>query len=417
MEKFIINGKNKLEGEVKIHGAKNAVLPLLCACVLCEEKVVLRNCPKLSDVDNSLEILELLGFKVLRENDIIEINPTKDIGHIIPEKYMSKMRSSIVFLGSILAKMGRAKLCFPGGCELGPRPIDLHISSLERLGAVVSEESGLLIFSAPNGLCGAEISLSFPSVGATENIILAAATARGTTVIHNAAREPEISDLADFLNSAGARIYGCGSDTVVIHGVKHLKNAEHTIIPDRIVAATYMAAAAITGSDITLTNIMPSHLVAVCDIFHGAGCKIEPIRKGLCIYSPEKLRRVPTIRTLVYPGFPTDAGPLIAAMLSVAQGTSIFVENIFQNRFRYADELSRFGAKIKTEGRVAIIEGVNTLSAANARCTDLRGGAALVIAALAAEGESEIGDIFHIDRGYEKIEDSFAALGADIKRA
>lgn len=414
MPRLVINGGKKLRGNVSIHGAKNSVLPVLAATLLCEGESYIHNCPRLSDVDTSLKILEHLGFSCKRDNNTVCVKPNNLGAFDIPDSLMREMRSSVVFLGAILGRLGRAQITSPGGCELGPRPIDLHISSLERLGAVVSEESGLLIFSAPNGLCGAEISLSFPSVGATENIILAAATARGTTVIHNAAREPEISDLADFLNSAGARIYGCGSDTVVIHGVKHLKNAEHTIIPDRIVAATYMAAAAITGSDITLTNIMPSHLVAVCDIFHGAGCKIEPIRKGLCIYSPEKLHRVPTIRTLVYPGFPTDAGPLIAAMLSVAQGTSIFVENIFQNRFRYADELSRFGAKIKTEGRVAIIEGVNTLSAANAQCTDLRGGAALAIAALRAEGQSRIDEICHIKRGYEDFCERLRLLGAEI---
>lgn len=414
MPRLIINGGKRLKGNVSIHGAKNSVLPVLAATLLCEGESYIHNCPRLSDVDTSLKILEHLGFSCNRDNDTVCVKPLNLDSYDIPDSLMREMRSSVVFLGAILGRLGKAQITSPGGCELGPRPIDLHISSLKRLGAVVCEESGLLNFTAPNGLNGAEISLSFPSVGATENIILAAVTARGTTVIHNAAREPEISDLADFLNSAGARIYGCGSDTVVIHGVRHLRNAEHTIIPDRIAAATYMAAAAITGSDITLTNVMPSHLVAVSDIFISAGCKIEPIHKGLCIYSPERLHRVPTIRTLVYPGFPTDAGPLIAAMLSVAQGTSVFVENIFQNRFRYTGELARFGAKIKTEGRVAIIEGVDALCAANSQCTDLRGGAALVVAALSAQGQSKIDKICHIKRGYEDFAYRLRLLGADI---
>ena len=414
MPRLIINGGKRLKGNVSIHGAKNSVLPVLAATLLCEGESYIHNCPRLSDVDTSLKILEHLGLSCNRDNDTVCVKPGNLDSYDIPDSLMREMRSSVVFLGAILGRLGKAQITSPGGCELGPRPIDLHISSLKRLGAVVCEESGMLNFTAPNGLNGAEISLSFPSVGATENIILAAVTARGTTVIHNAAREPEISDLADFLNSAGARIYGCGSDTVVIHGVRHLRNAEHTIIPDRIAAATYMAAAAITGSDITLTNVMPSHLVAVSDIFISAGCKIEPIHKGLCIYSPERLHRVPTIRTLVYPGFPTDAGPLIAAMLSVAQGTSVFVENIFQNRFRYTGELARFGAKIKTEGRVAIIEGVDALCAANAQCTDLRGGAALVVAALSAQGQSKIDKICHIKRGYEDFAYRLRLLGADI---
>ena len=390
MPRLIINGGKKLRGNVSVHGAKNSVLPVLAATLLCEGESYIHNCPQLSDVEISLKILSHLGCKCKREKETVIVDALKLRNSNIPDNLMREMRSSVVFLGAILGRNGEATISSPGGCELGPRPIDLHISSLQKLGVLVAEEGGLLKFSAPRGLCGAEITLSFPSVGATENIILAASTAMGTTIIHNAAREPEISDLADFLNSAGARIYGCGSDTVVIHGVKSLKYAEHTIIPDRIAAATYMAAAAITGSSITVNNIMPSHLVSVTDIFEQSGCVIEPIHKGLHIIAPERLSRVPTVRTLVYPGFPTDAGPLILAMLCRASGTSVFVENIFESRFRYTDELVRFGAKIKTEGRVAVVEGVNNLSAANTMCTDLRGGAALVIAALSAEGISQI---------------------------
>ena len=267
---------------------------------------------------------------------------------------------------------------------------------------------------AKNGLKGAEIHLGFPSVGATENIILAAATADGITVIHNAAREPEISDLADFLNSAGARIYGCGSDTIYIHGVKKLNGTVHTIIPDRIVAVTYMAAAGITGSKITLDNIMPSHMVSSLSVFRESGCEIDVSGKTLTITAPKQLNRIPTIRSLVYPGFPTDAGPLVIAMLTRAKGTSVFVENIFENRFRYAGELNRLGAKIKTEGKIAVIEGTPRLSGANCKCTDLRGGAALVVAALAAYGETEITEISHILRGYDDIVSTLKSLNADI---
>lgn len=414
MPRLIINGGKRLEGNVSVHGAKNSVLPVLAATLLCEGESYIHNCPHLSDVETSLEILSHLGCRCKIEDDTVAVSVSKPQNSDIPDVLMREMRSSVVFLGAILGRCGEATISSPGGCELGPRPIDLHISSLQKLGAVVKEEGGLLKFTTPRGLNGAEITLSFPSVGATENIILAAATANGTTVIHNAAREPEISDLADFLNNAGARIYGCGSDTVVIHGVKSLKYAEHTIIPDRIAAATYMAATAITGGSITVSNIMPSHLVAVCDIFEQSGCVIEPIHKGLRIAAPERLTRVPTIRTLVYPGFPTDAGPLILSMLCRARGTSVFVENIFESRFRYIDELVRFGAKIKTEGRVAVVEGVKSFSAASARCTDLRGGAALVIMALCADGTSQIDEIHHIKRGYEDIVGRLCQLGADV---
>lgn len=415
MSEIVINGGKRLCGKISVQGAKNSVLPVLAATILCGGECVVHNCPALSDVESSLKILKTLGCDCVMENNTAVINSGGICAYEIPDELMREMRSSVVFLGAIIGRLGKAVISSPGGCELGPRPIDLHLSSLESLGVKITEEHGYLYCSAEGGLHGAEIALGFPSVGATENIILAASTADGLTVIHNAAKEPEISDLADFLNSAGARIYGCGSDTITIHGVKKLHSVEHTIIPDRIAAATYMACAAVTGGKITLENIMPPHMVSVLWFFRQCGCNAEMYGKNIIFSSPERIHRVPTVRSLVYPGFPTDAGPIAIAALSLAEGTSVFVENIFANRFRYVDELKRFGAKINTEGKTAVIEGVKALSGADCKCTDLRGGAALVIAALGAQGTAHIGEIHHIERGYDDIIGCLKALNADIE--
>lgn len=416
MSELVINGGKKLSGEICVQGAKNSVLPVLAATVLCGGECVIHNCPQLSDVETSLKILAHLGCGCKKDGDTVAVNARDISDYSIPDTLMREMRSSVVFLGAVIGRTGKAVISSPGGCELGPRPIDLHLSSLNKMGVTVKEEHGYLNCTAENGLHGAEITLNFPSVGATENIILAAVLAEGDTVIHGAAKEPEISDLADFLNSAGARINGCGSDTVRIRGVKTLGGAEHSIIPDRIVAATYMACAAVTGGNITLKNVMPPHMASILWLFNESGCKVNINGKSINLLSPKRLLRVPTVRSLVYPGFPTDAGPIAAALLCKADGTSVFVENIFENRFRYVDELKRFGAKIKTEGKIAVIEGVTELSAADCKSTDLRGGAALVIAALAANGKSRIGEIQHIERGYEDITENLRLIGADISK-
>ncbi len=415
MSKLVVNGEKKLFGKVSVQGAKNSVLPILAATLLCEGTSVIHNCPRLTDVTAAVNILKHLGCSCVCEKNTVTVNVRSLFCNQIPNWLMLKMRSSVIFLGAILARCGKATISVPGGCELGPRPIDLHIDALKRLGATVTESHGLIEFDARNGLIGNEIYLSFASVGATENIILAAATAKGKTTIHNAAKEPEISDLVVFLNKCGAQIYGAGTDIITIYGVEKLFACVHKVIPDRIVAATYMAAAAVTGGEIMLENVMPSHLQVINSIFEESGCTVQSNDNSIYLKAPTKLTRVPMTRTAVYPGFPTDAGPLVLAMLSVANGTSVIVENIFENRFRYVDELKRLGANIRVEGKIGIIEGVSLLSGAPCKCTDLRGGAALVVAALAAKGKTIISDIYHIKRGYEDIDYNLSNIGADIK--
>lgn len=415
MAMLYIEGNRTLGGSVKIHGAKNAALPILAAAFICDGETVLHNCPALSDVEAALEILRTLGCKTQRNGSDVIIDSSGAASCVIPPELMHKMRSSVIFLGAILAKCKKASIYTPGGCELGPRPIDIHLKSLELLGASIIDCCGKIDCEC-SGLCGCKLDLPFPSVGATENIILAAATADGQTVIHNSACEPEIEDLCEYLNKCGAKITGAGSSVITIDGVSRLHGCEHTIIPDRIEAATYMAAAAITGSKITLECIIPEHIQPVLFAFREAGCTFDFANDSMTIYSPKRLNRVKTVRTLVYPGFPTDALSPFMAMMTVANGTSMFIETIFQNRFKQVGSLCSMGANIKTEGRVAVVEGVCSLYSSCVTATDLRGGASLIIAALKADGVTKIEGLSHIDRGYENIEGTLKTLGASVIR-
>ncbi len=417
MSKIIINGGKRLSGEVVIHGAKNSALPILAACLAVGDRCEIHNCPRLTDVNASLSILNYLGCTASLEGQTAFVDTSSAFRCDIPERLMREMRSSISFLGAMIARCGSAELSTPGGCELGARPVDLHLSALARMGAVIEESHGCIHCRVPSGrLRGTVIPLSFPSVGATENIMVAAAAAEGTTIITNAAREPEISDLAAFLNSCGARIFGCGESTITVEGVEKLHGCSHTVIPDRIEASTYMSAAAVTGGEVFLRGADYDHLLTVISAFDEMGCRIVPESGGFLLKAPERLSPAGYIRTMPYPGFPTDAQAILMSAACVAEGTSVFVENIFDNRFKHAGELLRLGAAIKTEGRVAVVEGVRKLTGAPVTSTDLRGGAALVVAGLSAEGRTEVSGLHHIDRGYQDIENNLRAMGADIKR-
>lgn len=417
MEVLRIEGGHRLEGEVPIHGAKNSALPLLAATLLVPGVSCIHNCPQLSDVDASLAILRHVGCRVAREGDSVTVEATAPTQSSIPDALMLKMRSSIVFLGAVVARCGEATLTHPGGCELGPRPIDLHLAVLRRLGVQIAECHGTIHCTVPYGLQGADITLSFPSVGATENALLAACTARGTTTLRNAAREPEIGDLCRFLNTCGARISGYDSDTITVEGVSRLHGGHHRVMADRIEAATYLAAAAATGGAVTLTGCDPLPVTPVFLPLRQAGCTITlPAADRIHITAPRRLEGMGLVRTMPYPGFPTDgAAPLLAAAC-VGCGTSLFIETIFENRYRYVDELARMGAGIRVDGRVAVVEGVPALQGATVACTDLRGGAALLVAALAAEGESQITALDHLDRGYQDPQVCLRGLGAVVTR-
>lgn len=415
MSVLTIEGGRRLTGEIDIQGAKNSSLPILAATLLSDGKHIIHNCPQLSDVDAAVKILKYLGCTVVRDGNALTIDSTSVSRWDIPEELMREMRSSIVFLGAIISRMGKALLSMPGGCELGPRPIDLHLDALRKLGVTIEDEHGYLQCDVKNGLHSAKVILAFPSVGATENILLASVLAKGTTVISNAAQEPEIVDLADFLNRCGAKIRGAGKSTIVIDGVNKLHATEHSVIPDRIVAATYLCCGAITGGEMLLKKVNPNDLESMIPVFEEMGVSISAGHHSIYVKAPSVLKSVRSIRTMPYPGFPTDAQAPFMAVLTVANGSSMFVENIFENRYKHVPELCRMGADIKVEGRVCVVNGVGRLTGAVVRAEDLRGGAALIVAGLKAQGETVIKNIHHIERGYENIDSYISQLGGLIR--
>ncbi len=415
MEYINIKGRRPLYGNVNIHGAKNSVLPVLAASILSDESCIVHNCPDLSDVRCTIEILTNLGCKVKRENSTVIIDPSSLNGNSIEQDLMTKMRSSIIFLGAILARKKTAIVCFPGGCELGPRPIDLHLKALKQLGVNIFESHGFLHCSIDK-VIPCKIHLDFPSVGATENIMLLSCLSEGETTIINAAREPEIEDLQNFLNSMGADITGAGNSIIRINGVSKLRHAEHTIIPDRIVASTYLAACMSAGGKITISNTNPEHLHAFLSVLSECGATTDTKGNSITVIAPKTLKHINMIRTSPYPGFPTDSQSIAMSMLSVAEGTSLIKETIFEGRFRHAFELMKMGANIKVDANMAIIQGVDALYGSDVYACDLRSGAGLVVAALGAYDETKIYNVEYIHRGYENLYSNLRSLGADIER-
>ena len=415
MSVMYIRGGTPLEGELAVHGAKNSVLPILAACLLAQGPVTLHNCPRLTDVTAALNILRRLGCEVSQEGHTIVVDPAGAAGSSISEEHMRAMRSSIIFLGPLLARTGEAHLTYPGGCELGPRPIDLHLAAIRAMGCQVTEDRGIHCQGRP---AGGEVQLALPSVGATENAMLCAVGGTGTTIITNAAREPEIGDLQDFLNSLGASVRGAGSSTITVEGGRRLSGGEFTVMGDRIVAATLLSATAAAGGKIRLSGVDWRHLATVLSVFHQAGCRVVSRLEYVELERDRDrpLNGVPTIRTAPYPGFPTDAQAPVMAALAASQGCTLFVETMFDSRYRHVPELIRMGADITTEGRVALVRGVELLHGARVEASDLRGGGALAAAALGAEGVSVLSGLHHIDRGYEELEEMLRALGADVER-
>lgn len=417
MEFLIINGGHRLEGTVAVNGAKNAALPIIAATLLAKEECRLQRIPQLQDIIVMVKVIHSLGAKVENLeslNDSLSIIPAQVSALEVPAELMRQLRASNLVMGPLLGRYGYFRVPYPGGCAIGSRPMDLHFKGFIAMGAEVREKQGFIEAKA-NGLQGTTIYLDFPSVGATENLMMAAVLARGVTILHNVAREPEIVDLQNFLNKLGARIQGAGQDTIRIEGVSQLKGAEYQIIPDRIEAGTLLAAVAGTGGDVFIRRCIPEHLPAVLAKLMEMGARITIEKDGIRLQGPRRLKAV-DCKTLPYPGFPTDMQPQLMALMTVADGTSVLVESIFDNRFKHAAELLRLGADIKIEGRVAIINGVQGLSGSVVEASDLRAGAALVIAGLMAEGQTRVVGVHHLDRGYEQLEARIRNLGADIQR-
>lgn len=416
MSKYIISGGNKIEGRLCIRGAKNSILPIMAATILNENISIIHNVPNISDVYVMIKILESIGCKVKYEDDTLIIDSSSISSGEIDESYVRKMRSSIIIMGAMIGRLDYTKISHPGGCAIGSRPIDLHLKALRDLGIRVQEENGF-IRCFKDKLEGNTINFEFPSVGATENVMLAAVKAKGITKIYNAAREPEIEDLQVFLNSMGAKVKGAGTNYIEIEGVEKLNKVEHDVIPDRIAIGTYMVASSITGGRLEVDKIIVQHMEPIIDKLKAAGCEIDYTSKGLTLKSPRIIQAIDLVRTSPHPGFPTDMQAQLMALMSLSNGTSIFHETIFENRFMHCAELTRMGANIKyiTEN-ICMVKGVKKLHNAKVRSTDLRGGASLILAALATKGETEISDIYHVERGYENIESVLKSLGANITK-
>ncbi|MCI8914057.1 MAG: UDP-N-acetylglucosamine 1-carboxyvinyltransferase [Lawsonibacter sp.] len=416
MSYYEIQGGRPLSGALAVHGAKNSVLPILAACLLVSGQNVIHNCPDLSDVSATLDILRLLGCRVEREEDTVTIDASGLNRWDIPEYLMREMRSSVIFLGALLARLGTAELSYPGGCELGPRPIDLHLSTLRALGAEILEEQGALCCRGrKKSLQGREVCLPIPSVGATENAMLAACGCPGLTTIVGAAQEPEIVDLQNFLQAMGAQVRGAGTPTVSIQGGVPLHPARYRVMGDRIAAATYLCAAAAAQGEVELTGVSPDTLTAVLACLKEAGCVLRTGSDRIALTCVGPLRGISAVRTAPYPGFPTDAQAILMAALAGGEGATLFEENIFASRYRHVDELRRMGADIQLAGRAAMVSGVGRLHGAAVRSTDLRGGAALVVAALGAEGTTQVSELRHIRRGYQNLDRNLRSLGAEIR--
>ncbi len=415
MEKLIIKGGQKLKGKVKISGFKNSAVAILPATVLAGDKCVIDNLPHISDVQILAELLSELGADVKElDSNTLEIDTTKMEGCYASYEQAKELRASYYLLGAALGRFKKAKVAYPGGCSIGSRPIDQHIKGFEALGAKVTVEHGIISAEAEK-LVGAEIYLDVVSVGATINIMLAAVMAEGTTIIENAAKEPHIVDMANFLNCMGANVKGAGTDIIKIKGVEKLGGCNHSVIPDQIEAGTYMIAAAAAGGDVIIDNVIPKHLEAITAKLKEMGVKVTENGDSIRIVSSKELKNI-SIKTLVYPGFPTDLQQPMSSLLTTARGTGIVAETIFEGRFKHVDELKRMGANIKVEGRIAVIEGVKGLTSATVSASDLRAGASLVIAGLMAEGETEIENVQYIDRGYEDLEAKLIGLGANVRR-
>lgn len=412
MPSYIIEGGRRLEGEVDVSGSKNASLPILASSILNSGTTKLYNVPEIRDTRITQEILKFLGCKVKKNKGKVEVNSKNITKKEIPEHLMHQMRSTVILAGAILGRFKEVKFSYPGGCDIGARPIDLHLKSFEKLGVNITENAGFIVCKCDK-IIGANIDLDFPSVGATENIILASVYAEGVTNISNAAMEPEIVDLANCLNSMGAKIEGAGTSNVKITGVKNLKSISYKIMPDRIEAGSLLCMTAVTGGKIKLNNCRPEHIIPVLNKLEESGCLVDKKDNSVILVAPKKLKAV-DIKTMPYPGFPTDMQSVFGAMLTIAKGTSVIVENIFENRYKYMAELKKMGAKITIEGKTAIIKGVRRLSGAKVVSTDLRGGAALVTAALAAKGKTEVTDVEYILRGYERLDEKLRKLGANI---